>query len=253
MTAPLSVLLVEDELLTLDELAHQLGSFQEIGEVASATDALEALRLMRSRSFDAAFLDVSMPGLDGMELAAVLAKLAPPPVIVFVTASEAHAVAAYNVGAVDYLLKPVGQERIALTLRRIAQARSGSGGSGSGDALDVLKVEERGRTRFVRREQVRLVEARGDYVRLCTAQGDFTVRMPLSSLEESWCNRGFLRVHRGFLVALSAVVDLHVDEFGQLVVHTVSGDAPVSRRHARELKDRLMEAARRGELGQSRR
>lgn len=253
MSRGLAVLLVEDEPLTLDELRHQLGTFAEVGEVVPAADALEALRLLRSRSFDAAFLDISMPGLDGMELAEVLARLAQPPPVVFVTASEAHAVAAYRIGAVDYLLKPVDRERVAEALRRIAQARRAAPVPAPDDALEVLQVEDQGRIRFVRREQIRLVEARGDYVRLRTAVGDFNVRMSLGTLEESWCSQGFLRVHRGFLVALSAVVDLHTDALGQLVVHTASGDAPVSRRHARRLKEQLMDAARRGELGEARR
>ncbi|HCA86666.1 MAG TPA: DNA-binding response regulator [Streptomyces sp.] len=252
MTAGLSVLLVEDEPPTLDELVHQLGTFEEVGEVVPVGSALDALRLLRSRSFDAAFLDVSMPGLDGMELAGVLTRLAAPPVIVFVTASEAHAVAAYGVGAVDYLLKPVARDRIAEALRRVGQAVPAEEPSARPDDLDVLKAEGGGRTRFVRREQVHFAEARGDYVRLRTAQGDFSVRLPLSTLEESWAGRGFLRVHRGFLVALAAVVDLRTDAVGQLVVHTPSGDAPVSRRHARRLQDLLMEAARRGELGDTR-
>lgn len=249
MTAGLSVLLVEDEPLTLDELAHQLGSFEEVGEVVPAADALEALRLLRNRSFDAAFLDVSMPGLSGMELAEVLTRLADPPGIVFVTASEAHAVDAYGIGALDYLLKPVARDRIGEALRRISQSLQRAETSAPSADLDVLKIEGQGRTRFVHREQVHIAEARGDYVRLHTAQGEFTVRLPLSALEENWADKGFLRVHRGFLVALSAVVDLRTDTVGQQVVHTLSGDAPVSRRHARRLKDRLLEAARRGELG----
>jgi DNA-binding LytR/AlgR family response regulator len=250
----LSVLLVEDEPLTLDELVHQLGTFPEVREVVPAADALEALRLLHSRSFDAAFLDISMPGLTGMELAAVLTRLAAPPVIVFVTASDAHAVAAYDIGAVDYLLKPVERTRIAEALRRISLARTGNPvPEDDAEAFDVLRIEDRGRIRFVRREQVRMVEARGDYVKLHTSQGDFMVRMPLSTLETSWSQRGFVRVHRGFLVALAAVVDLHTDDLGQLMVHTLSGDAPVSRRHARDLKDQLMAAASRGELGGGRR
>lgn len=254
MTAGLSVLLVEDEPLTLDELVHQLSAFPVVEEVVPAADALEALRLLHSRSFDAAFLDISMPGLNGMELATVLTQLAAPPVIVFVTASDSHAVAAYGVGAVDYLLKPVEQGRIAEALRRITLARAGSPvPDDETAALDVLQVEDKGRIRFVHREHVRLVEARGDYVRLRTSQGDFTVRMPLSTLEASWSRRGFVRVHRGFLVALAAVVDLHTDALGQLMVHTAGGDAPVSRRHARQLKEQLMAAASRGELGGARR
>ncbi|MEV6294993.1 LytR/AlgR family response regulator transcription factor [Streptomyces sp. NPDC004059] len=258
MTEELSVLVVEDEPLSLDELVHLLHGVPGVGRVLAVPDAMSALKLLRHREFDAAFLDIGMPGLDGMELAAVLSRLARPPAVVFVTASQAHAVDAFGIGAVDYLLKPASAGRVRQALDRVRRARAASAPPAAapfepaGD-LAVLKVESAGRTRYVRREEVRFVEAHGDHVRLDTRDGRFLVRMTLSTLERSWSRAGFVRVHRGYLLALRAVEDLRTDAVGQLVAHTAGGDVPVSRRHARQLKEELFAAAREGRVGGARR
>lgn len=116
------------------------------------------------------------------------------------------------------------------------------------DAMAALPVETAGRTHYVRRSEVQFVEAHGDYVRLYTRSGVHTVRIAISRLEEHWEPAGFVRVHRGFLLDMKAVRELRSDSAGGLLAHTELGDVPVSRRHARELKDRMLEAARRGEL-----
>ena len=92
------------------------------------------------------------------------------------------------------------------------------------------------------------MEAHGDYVRLHTVSGVHVVRMPISRLEEYWEPAGFVRVHRGYLVSLDAVRELRSDSVGGLLAHTDLGDVPVSRRHARELRERLLAAAKRGQL-----
>jgi DNA-binding LytR/AlgR family response regulator len=199
-----------------------------------------------------------MPGLDGLELASLLAKLTDPPVIVFVTAYDKHAVAAYGIGAVDYLLKPVRAERLADALARVLRVAPGGAAPETTaaatplpDAMAALPVDTGGRTRYVRRTEVHYVEAHGDYVRLYTHSGVHLVRMPISRLEEYWEAAGFVRVHRSFLVALGAVRELRSDSVGGLLAHTDLGDVPVSRRHARELRERLLHAARQGELNGS--
>jgi DNA-binding LytR/AlgR family response regulator len=251
----LRVLAVDDVPPALTELCTLLREAPEVAEVSGAGDALSALRMIQSGRFDAVFLDVAMPGLDGLELASLLAKLNDPPVIVFVTAYDKHAVAAYGIGAVDYLLKPVRAERLADALARILRVvPSGSGEAAATqpaalpDAMAALPVETAGRTRYVRRNEVHYVEAHGDYVRLYTHSGVHLVRMPISRLEEYWEPAGFVRVHRSFLVALGAVRELRSDSVGGLLAHTDLGDVPVSRRHARELRERLLSAARRGQL-----
>ncbi|GDY31512.1 LytR/AlgR family response regulator transcription factor [Gandjariella thermophila] len=253
-TAPLRVLAVDDVPPALDELCRLLRQAPEVGEVVAAQDPVSALRLIQGERFDAVFLDIAMPALNGLELASLLAKLAEPPVIVFVTAYDRHAVAAYGIGAVDYLLKPVRAERLADALARASTIVSARGETtpdepGPVPAMAALPVETGGRTYYVRRADVAFVEAHGDYVRLHTRSGVHLVRMAISKLAEYWESAGFVRVHRGFLVALTAVRELRSDSSGGLLAHTDLGDVPVSRRHARELREALLQAAQRGELG----
>ncbi|MFZ2511281.1 MAG: response regulator, partial [Gordonia sp. (in: high G+C Gram-positive bacteria)] len=119
----LRVLAVDDEAPALDELMYLLNQSPAISDVVGAADATEALRLLSERAVDAAFLDISMPGLSGMELAAVLARYVDPPALVFVTAHADRAVAAFDIGAVDYLLKPLRAERLAQAIERVLAAR----------------------------------------------------------------------------------------------------------------------------------
>lgn len=264
MTA-LRVLAVDDEAPALDELIYLLTEHEAIGEVIGARDATEALRLLAEKPVDAAFLDISMPGLSGMELAAVLASYASPPALVFVTAHEDRAVAAFDVGAVDYLLKPLRAQRLAQAVDRVLAARrtaadpAGSTaaaggaepiaatatGSGFNPGDDVIPVERGGVTSLIRRDSVSWVEAVGDYARLHTDSGDYLVRVALSTLESLWAKAGFARVHRSYLVALPMVTGLRSHGTATKVLVRANGrsaevELPVSRRQVRELKDRLV-------------
>jgi DNA-binding LytR/AlgR family response regulator len=217
------VLAVDDVAPALAELSRMLRESPDVGEVAEAGDPITALRLIQARMTD-------------------------PPVVVFVTAYEEHAASAYGIGAVDYLLKPVSAERLAAALARVRRfgAAETAPAPAPVDALPAVPVELAGRTRFVRRDDVRFVEAHGDYVRLHTPSGAHLVRIPISRLEEHWQHAGFSRVHRSYLLAVPAVRELRSDLSGGLLAHTDVGDVPVSRRHARELREHLLEAATRG-------
>ena len=247
----LRVLAVDDVAPALDELRQLLTESPDVASVETAGDPISALRLIRERSFDAVF-DISMPGLDGLELGELLTRMAEPPLVVFVTAHAGHAVEAYGIGAVDYLLKPISADRLAAALGRVRRATAAGqedAKAGAGvDALAVIPVELAGRTRFVPRSEVRFVEAHGDYVRLHTPSGAHLVRIPISRLEEHWAHAGFVRVHRSYLLGIAAVQELRSDVTGGLLAHTDVGDVPVSRRHARALRDELMAAAARGEF-----
>ncbi len=240
----LTVLAVDDEPPALDELAYLLRADGRVGEVLTASDATEALKQLQGRQVDAAFLDIAMPGLSGLELAAVLSRFALPPALVFVTAHEGAAVEAFTLRAVDYLLKPVRAARLAEALDRLTPRGTGPPDStDSGEDDDTVPVELGGVTRFIAVADVRFVEAHGDYARLHTADGSHLVRVAMSTLEQRWAHRGFLRVHRSFLVAAPHITELRVEPGGGQAVRLGSGpDAvtvPVSRRHARSLKDRL--------------
>ncbi|WP_280438797.1 LytR/AlgR family response regulator transcription factor, partial [Nocardia cyriacigeorgica] len=142
----LRVLAVDDEKPALDELVYLLREQPAVGEIHAASDATSALRLLRANPVDAVFLDINMPGLDGMELAGILSEFAAPPAVVFVTAHDDKAVAAFDLGAVDYLLKPLREARLAEAVRRIAAARAAAAAPGTetppqpADAKEVIPV-----------------------------------------------------------------------------------------------------------------
>ncbi len=135
------MLAVDDEAPALDELAYLLGRHPCVAQVHRAGDATSALRELNVRTIDAVFLDINMPGLSGIELAGVLANYAQPPAIVFVTAHDDKAVAAFDVGAVDYLLKPIREDRLDEAVRRVGcrQVR------GPGDRPQATKPAARNR------------------------------------------------------------------------------------------------------------
>jgi DNA-binding LytR/AlgR family response regulator len=238
---PLRLLVVDDERPALDELSWLLGRDRRVGEVLASDSAAEALRVLQEGGVDGVFLDIAMPGLSGLELARVLTRFQEPPPVVFVTAHDEHAVDAFDLNAVDYLLKPVRDDRLEEAVRRVVEARA----TAAEDADDQIAVELGGRTRFVARSDVRYVEAQGDYARLHTDAGSHLVRVPLTTLEEQWREAGFVRIHRSLLVSLAHVEEVRMDS-GRCTVLVAGEQLAVSRRHTRDLRDLLVRRARPG-------
>ncbi len=237
----LTVLVIDDERPALDELAFLLGRDHRVARVLTADAATEALRLLQEEPVDAVFTDIAMPGLTGLDLARVLSRFRVPPPVVFVTAHDEHAVDAFDLDAVDYVLKPVRDDRLAEAVRRVCDAVTG----GRGGDEENIPVELGGVTRFVARSEVLYAEAQGDYARLHTADGAHLIRTPLTTLEEDWRDAGFVRVHRSLLVALAHVEEVRVDG-GRCTVVVAGTELTVSRRHTRELRDVLVRRARPG-------
>ncbi|MFF8930007.1 LytR/AlgR family response regulator transcription factor [Streptomyces longwoodensis] len=246
----LRALAVDDERPSLEELLYLLTADPRIGAVEGAGDATEALRRINRAlesgpdgpdALDVVFLDIQMPGLDGLDLARLLTGFAHPPLVVFVTAHEDFAVQAFDLKAVDYVLKPVRKERLAEAVRRAAALRDTPAARipVHEPDPDQLPVELGGVTRFVAVDDITHVEAQGDYARLHTGRGSHLVRIPLSTLEERWRARGFVRIHRRHLVALRHIGELRLDA-GTVSVLVGGEELQVSRRHARELRDLLM-------------
>jgi DNA-binding LytR/AlgR family response regulator len=240
----LVVLAVDDEPPALDELAYLLEADGRVAHVHRAPDATEALRVLRDTEVDAVFLDIRMPGLDGMELARILRRFARPPAIVFVTAYDDGAVDAFDLGVTDYVRKPVRAERLGESLRRVAGLRTAPAPAAAPAADEpAIPVELAGTTRMLPRSSVRWVEAQGDYARLHTADASHLVRVSLATLAERWADAGFVRIHRSYLVQLRLIAELRLT--GSAYVVAVDGvELPVSRRHTRELKDKLIRAAK---------
>jgi DNA-binding LytR/AlgR family response regulator len=246
----LRVLAVDDERPALDELAFLLGRDPRVAAVHTASDGATALRLLQETPVDAVFLDIRMPGLTGLDLARVLGRFRQAPVVVFVSAYDDHAVDAFEVKAVDYVMKPVREQRLREAVRRVSEARRPGPAPVVADVTDeTIPVELGGVTRFIQRSDIRYAEAQGDYARLHTSEGSHLVRIPLSTLEERWAPEGFVRIHRSHLVAIGHIVEVR-SEGGRVTVEVAGGDVlQVSRRHTRELRDRLIRQARPGREG----
>ena len=235
----LRVLVIDDERPALDELTFLLENDDRIAEVHATDSPTEALRLLQQLEVDAVFLDIRMPGLSGIDLAQLISLFRTPPAAVFVTAHEQHAVDAFELNAVDYVLKPVRRERLAEAVRRVLAAGHPE------DPEDQVPVERGGVTRFVPISEIRYVEAEGDYARLHTGQDSYLLRTPLTQLEQDWSAAGFFRIHRSILVATGFVDEIHVD--GSRCSVLVDGhELQVARSHTRELRDLLVRNARPG-------
>jgi DNA-binding LytR/AlgR family response regulator len=239
--AGLHVLAVDDEPPALADLAWMLGRDPRVASVRTAGDGAAALSLLQQHTFDAVFLDIRMPGVGGLDLAGVLGRFSQPPQVVFVTAYDDFAVEAFDLRAVDYLLKPVNPARLAEAVRRVLNDGPAAPAAPVDD--EKVAVERAGVTRYVRRSEVRFVEAHGDYARLHTDSESHLVRVPLSAMEERWKDAGFVRTHRRYLVAVASIAEYRSEGGRSSVVLSGGVQLPVARRHAREVRERLLDVA----------
>ncbi|MDR8413433.1 LytTR family DNA-binding domain-containing protein [Nonomuraea sp. 3-1Str] len=237
----LRLLAVDDELPALEELAYLLRQDARVEQVLTASDGVAALQDMvqmigAGDRLDGVFLDIEMPGLSGLDLARLVGGFPSPPKLVFVTAHERCAVQAFELEAVDYLLKPVRAERLSEAVRRLQAA---AGPAAEPGHEDVIPVELGGRTRFVPQQSIWFAEAKGDYVRLHTVDGSYLVRMSLAALERRWAEAGFIRVHRSTLVSARHVSEMRF-EGGRVTLTVGTEILRVSRRHSRQVREALV-------------
>jgi DNA-binding LytR/AlgR family response regulator len=232
-------LVLDDEPHARDEISFLLDGDPRIGSVRSASSGASALKLLSNEPFDVLFCDIKMPGLNGLELARVVTQFSSPPSIVFITAYEDHAVEAFGLQAVDYVMKPIHAERLRKAVRRAVESRVSPAASPV-DPDETIPVELGGVTKFVHRSEVRYVEAYGDYVRLYTDDGgQHLIRATLNVLEERWSAAGFVRTHRSLLVRLDRVDEMIRSPDGHTTLRVGADELAVSRRHYREVRDRL--------------
>ncbi|NKX56637.1 LytR/AlgR family response regulator transcription factor [Arthrobacter mobilis] len=237
-----NVLVVDDELPAVEALTYLLARDERIGSIYRATGGAEALRALESHEVDALFLDIHMPSLSGLDIARVISRFSRPPAVVFVTADEDKAVQAFDLAAVDYLLKPVRPERLAESVRRICDLlddRAGREAGGDGPAKpEVISVDQAGVTKMIRRDDIRYVQAQGDYARLHTAESSYLIRVPLNDLERQWAQAGYLRIHRSYLVSMDHIQQVRLGS-GRASVLVNGAELPVSRRHLPAVRDKL--------------
>jgi len=232
---PLTVLIVDDEPLARDGLRMLLADDPEIGAVQEAKNGSEAVRRVREERPDLVFLDVQMPEMDGFS---VVHEIGPErmPAVVFVTAHDQYAIRAFEINAIDYLLKPVTAERFGQSLARAkARLRISEPRPESRQILSLLEtiaspprylkrmaVQSAGKTSFIGVDDVDWIRAAENYVELHVAQASHLLHVAMNTLEKSLDPETFVRIHRSLIVNLRQVKQIQPASHGEyvLVLHT---------------------------------
>lgn len=233
----LKALVVDDEAPARSELRYLLGETGGVEVVGEASNAMEALQLIKAIPYDVIFLDINMPGLTGVQLAEALTAHPHPPAIVFVTAHSEHAVKAFEVNAADYLVKPVELPRLKQAVSKLSPAADAAPAR-----VERIPVEKAGKKLLVSVEDILYIMAKDDYSYPHTEADRYLSTMSLASLEHKLETSGFFRVHRRYLVNLSRVKEV-VPMYGGTLLLTLTDatgtQVPVSRRRVPALKKAL--------------
>ena len=251
--APIRVLIVDDEALARARLRDLIGDCADsvaaevVGEAANGREALEAVCNLKP---DVLLLDIRMPEIDGIEVAEHLLKLEAPPAVIFTTAYDNYALKAFEVNAIDYLLKPIRAERLAPALekaRSLTGARLDALKAAAGKARTHLAITDRGRIVLVPVAEVAYLKAELKYVTVRTADKEYLIEESLTRLEQEFGAR-FVRIHRNCLVARDFVTGFQrVHDSGDegenagsgwvVMLRGLSETLPVSRRQHHVIKE----------------
>ena len=236
--AGLRIVAVDDEPLALELLVRTVHDVRPQAQIMAFTEAEGLLKYARENPVDVAFLDIQMRGINGVELADALRHLKFPPAVVFVTAYSEHALDAFKVNAIDYLVKPVETERLQ---QAIARVREHVALHAQAQHSERIPVEKGGKKILVSIDRIRFVMARDDYAYLQTDVDRYFSTVSLAQLEKRLDGHGFFRVHRGYLVNLSMVQEVEAVAGGTLLLTLADVDEkiPVSRRRVSALKKAL--------------
>jgi len=259
---PLRVLIADDERFARYRIEDMLRAEPDVEIVALAEDGVEAAEAIRSLRPDLVFLDIQMPGMTGLEVVTHVG-LERMPATIFVTAFDQHAIRAFEIAAVDYLVKPFDDERFAVAFRRARERvrleavrditsrlvsvlageperPASTPGPAPREHLTRIQVESRGHVRFVPVASIDYITASGAYAELHVAGQVHLIRERMQELERQLDPERFVRVHRSTIVRLDEVESLRPRPGGDVAAHLKNGtDLPVSRRHRDELERRL--------------
>lgn len=244
ISAPLKVLIVDDEPLARDRLRTLLSDiaaqFASV-VVGEAANGLAALDVLCDQAVDVVLADIRMPGMDGIELASHLGRLEKPPSVIFTTAYDNYAVQAFDLNAVDYLLKPVRTQRLLAALQKVpaqhpdAAVLAGIGQEVRGGGRTHFSCHERGRLLLVPVGEVLYFKADLKYVSARTVEREYLLDEALTHLENEFSER-FMRLHRSVLVAKTALAGFEkaagddAEAYGWALLRGVPEKLPVSRR-----------------------
>ena len=226
----LRAMIVDDEAPARSELRFLLGQTGKIGEISEASSVRSAIEMLMENRVDVVFLDISMPGASGLQLAEALHKLKNPPAIVFVTAYSDHALEAFDVDAVDYLMKPVEEARLDRAIDKVMSRSKPLPEPTKASSVERIPVDP-----------IRFIMAKEDYSCIFTEDDRYLSTTSLAQFESKLADFGFFRVHRRYIVNLANVEDVETAPSGaiQLGVCGVEERIPVSRRRVVPLKKAL--------------
>jgi two-component system LytT family response regulator len=238
-------LIIDDERLARQELKSLLSQYHEVEVVGECNNAESALQKISELQPELIFLDIQMPGKNGFEL---LQELTTVPEVVFVTAYDEYALKAFEVNALDYLLKPVQQARLGETIRKIAgREKTGqkietpeASSAGILHETDQVFVKDGEKCWFVKLEEIRLFESEGNYVRICFQTNRPLILRSLNYLDERLDNKVFFRASRKHIINLRWIEGVENWFNGGLMVKLKGGEqVEISRRQASRLKEMM--------------
>lgn len=243
----LRVLIVDDEALARSRLRTLLGDCTQpkVDAMGEAANAVQAMESIQRGAFDLVLLDIHMPGVDGLALAAALRQLPLAPRFIFVTAHAEHAVQAFELEAVDYLTKPVRLERLQQALQKVERQLAAGGAIDAHAPVECLVIQERGRSERVALSDVVYLKAELKYITVRTPEKEHIFDGALSDLEQKYAHL-FVRVHRNALVARARVraLEKHSDpvegEGWNVRLDGVDERLSVSRRQLAAVRDAMM-------------
>jgi len=243
--------ITDDEVLARQKLRQLLRDEPEFEIVGECATAAETIDLVRSTKPNLLFLDIRMPGMDGFDIIGELTS--DPnfvmPRIIFTTAYDRYAIRAFEIHAVDYLLKPFTEERLRSAVERARQqiqapasvaAGNGTGGQNGREYTQRIVFKSRGRILFLPLADIRWIGAEENYVRICTESETHLLRETMTHLEEKLDPQMFLRVHRSSIVNLKYVKEVRTEKDGEFAVMLVNGQKiPMSRSYRSRIHDWL--------------
>ena len=229
MAEPIRILVVDDEPLAVERLQLLLARIEGVALAGAALEGEAALRLVEATEPDAILLDIAMPGMDGIDVARALAGLPKPPVVIFVTAFDMFAVAAFDVEAVDYVMKPVAADRLVRAIERARERLARRRDGAAPDARESKHLEEfwvseaRGLVRLSAADVDRITAER-DYMRLHVGKRSWLINHTIGRLEDELDPTRFVRLHRSAMVRRDFVTGLRRDETGRWYARLADGE-----------------------------
>lgn len=251
--APLRALIVDDETIARTILSEELEQFDDVEVVGEAEDGISALASIRDLSPDLIFIDLQMPGMGGLDVIRRLPSAGRLPMVVIVTAFDQYAIQAFEAGAIDYLLKPIGQDRLAQAVERAIRMR-GKPSAVAEQLAHVQEIADPEKARSVRKivarageeylllgtDEVLGFEADGELVWILTAKKRYLATQPLKTIQEKLKDTSFRRIHRKALVNIEHVRKMSALSSQRWLVTLTNGhELIVSKRQARHVRQLL--------------